>query len=114
MPAARIEQDWMRKTALGRILIGSVDVVDDDMTTRPARAFRITPVIGRAIDGPAARFHAALLGNAQDRLVRVRQHRRKSAQNSQDNGCSGNLHGQPPILYRRSVDAACLVHSIYL
>ena len=92
MPAARIEQDRMRETPVSRILIGGVDVVDHNMTTRPARAFRVATVIGRAIDRPAARLHAALLGNAQDRLVRISHYRPKSAQDDHGGYCSGFLH----------------------
>src|SRR5262245_36907092 len=96
MPASRIEQDRMRKTALSRILIGGVDIVHDDVTARPAHAFRVAAVIGRAIDRPAARLDAALLGNAQDRLVRMGYCRPERDQDSQGDRFSGNLHGEPP------------------
>src|SRR5689334_5600873 len=98
MAAARIEQDRMGETAVCRVLIGGVDVVDHDMTARPARTVRISAVIGRTIDGPAARLHAALLGDAQDRLIRMSDHGRKSDQNNNGDRRNGYLHREPPSL----------------
>src|SRR5262245_3373794 len=99
MSAARIEQDRMRKTALGRILIGGVDVVDDDMTAWPAHTLRVAAVVGRAIDRPAARLDAALLGDAQDRLVRMGHHRRERSQGHHGGHHSRCLHREPPVYY---------------
>jgi hypothetical protein len=83
VPAAGIEQDRVWITLVGGLLKGCTDIVDDDMAARKARAVGIAAVIRCAIDGPAAGFHAALLGDPQHRIFRARGQRR---QNHGDSG----------------------------
>jgi hypothetical protein len=78
VPAAGIEQDGVRIALVGRILKCRIDIVDDDMAARPAGAGRIAAVIGGAIDRLAPGFQAALLGDAQHRIVGARRHGRQN------------------------------------
>src|SRR5262249_5913351 len=53
---------------LGRVLIGRIDVVDDDVTGRPAGAVGIAAVVCAAVDHIASGFQASLLGDVERRL----------------------------------------------
>src|SRR5215467_1034256 len=92
----------MRVAHLGRVLISGIDIVDHDMASWPARALRIASVIGHAIDHPSARLHAALLGDAQNRLVgmscQVGDQWGNGTQGNHDDGSIGLSHHEPPFL----------------